>query len=145
MYFLPPDATVSQEEDLFAAMINFFGLANVQTNRIRVDGFDLIDNIKIEALEIQDTNDLAKTFSCLLTTPGISFVITGTNRIIRIMHWVQDHECVSLKASVVVLTTEPEMMDSYAKALGAQITAILQLSRQRLHTGRKRSWGGRGI
>lgn len=51
MYFLPFDATVSQEEDPLAVMLNCCEFANAQANRIREDGFDSIEDMGIDELE----------------------------------------------------------------------------------------------
>ena len=51
MDFVRIDATVPQEEDLLTVMLKFSGFANAQSNRIRVDGLDSIDDTKIETLE----------------------------------------------------------------------------------------------
>ena len=71
----------------------------------------------IETLEHQDTKDLATTFSLLPAATHISFGIARTKRLIRMMHWVQDHECVSLTDSVTVGTTQLKMLDAWSKAL----------------------------
>ena len=98
-------------------MLNFSGFTNAQANRLRVDDFNSSDEIEIETLENQDTKDLATTFSLLPAIIHISFGIARTKRLIRMMHWVQDHECVSLTDSVSVGTTQLEMLDTWSKAL----------------------------
>ena len=106
MDFLPLEATVPQEEDPLAVMLNFSGLANAQANMIRVDDLDSIDGMGIETLEDHDTKGLATTFNILAATTRISFRIDSTKILIRMVHWVQDYEYVSMMASVVSGTTQ---------------------------------------
>ena len=92
MDFLPLDPTVPQEVDPPYVMLDIAGFNNAQANRIRADGFDSIDDMGIDVLEEQDIKDLASTFSRMPATSRISFGIARTKRLIRMMHWVQDHE-----------------------------------------------------
>ena len=68
-------------------------------------------------LEDQDMKDLATTFSCLPATTCISFRISRTKRLIGIIHWVQDHESVSLTTSIAVGTKKLDMRDAHSKVL----------------------------
>ena len=98
-------------------MLNISKFTNSQASRIRVDGFDSSDEMEIDTLEDQATKDLATTFNFLSATTHISCGISRTKRLIRMMHWVQDHECVSPTDSVAVGTTQLEMLDAWSKAL----------------------------
>ena len=117
MDFLPLDPTVPQEVDPLDVMLDIAGFTNAQANRIRADGFDSIDDMGIDVLEEQDIKDLASTFSRMPATSRISFGIARTKRLIGMMHWVQDHERVSLTASVAVGTVQLEIRDAWSKAL----------------------------
>ena len=117
MDFIPTDPTVPQEADPLNVMLDIAGFTNAQANRIRADGFDSIDDMGIDVLEEQDIKDLASTFSRMPATSRISFGIARTKRLIGMMHWVQDHERVSLTASIAVGIGQPEMRDAWSKAL----------------------------
>lgn len=117
MDFLALDATVPQEKDPSAVILNFAGFTNDQANRIRVEAFDSIDDMGIQILEDQDKKELAKDFSRFLETTRISFGIAYPKRLIRMINWVQDHEFVPLTTSFTVGTTQLELMDILFKVL----------------------------
>ena len=60
----------------------------------------------IDVLEEQDIKSLAESISRQPAAVRVSFGIAITKWLICMMHWVQDHERVSLEAAVMVGTTE---------------------------------------
>ena len=114
---LPLDETVLQEEYPLATMLKSVGVTKAQDNRIREECFDEIQDIGIEMLEEQDIKDLVTTFSCFSASSRISFRIAWTKRLIAMIYWVQDHERVSLTASIAVGKAHVEMKDTSSKVL----------------------------
>ena len=117
MVFLPIDETAPKAEDPLATMLDFARFLTPQASRIREDGFDAVEDMCAETLEADDVKELATTFSRSLASSHISFGISQTKRLIRMMHWVQDHESVSLSVSFPVGTTQLEIRDMRSKAL----------------------------
>ena len=70
-----------------------------------------------EKLEADDVKELAITFSRSLGSSHISFGISQTKILIRMMHWVQDHESVSLSVSFLVGITQLDIRDMRSKEL----------------------------
>ena len=101
-----------------ATMLEFVVPANTQVVRIRADGFNLLDNLSLNVLKAEDIKDLFVTLGRLPSNGGRkSFGIDRTKRLIGMMHWVQDHEIVSLTANVIVGTTANTMRGVWLRAL----------------------------
>ena len=117
MNFEGVGADIVVENDPVAVMLGFVGFTPAQVVRIRADGFDQLEDMGIDVLEEQDITSLADSMSRQPAGRRISFGIARTKRLIGMMHWVQDHERVSLEAAIVVGTTEEEMRGMWSRAL----------------------------
>ena len=74
--------------------------------------------MEIDVLEEQDIKDLSTSLGRLPAAEGrVSFGIVRTNRLIGMIHWIQDHERVSLKAVVISGTTQDEIRVMCSRAL----------------------------
>ena len=117
MEFVPIDPSVPVEMDPLKVLLNFAGFTDTQVTRIKQDGFDSIDDMTIQALEEEDIKKLSETFGQMPSSNRISFGIARTKRLIGMMHWIQDHERVSLPAKVPVGVTQDEMREAWSRAL----------------------------
>jgi len=118
MSFVPPSVEADLIPEPLAAMLAFAGFTEAQIFRIRADGFDQLDDLSLDVLEAEDIKDLSVTLGRLPANGGrVSFGIARTKRLIVMMHWVQDHERVSLTANVAVGTTEDSMRGVWSRAL----------------------------
>ena len=117
MNFEGVGADIVVENDPVAVMLGFVGFTPAQVVRIRADGFDQLEDMGIDVLEEQDITSLADSMSRQPAGRRISFGIARTKRLIGMMHWVQDHERVSLEADIVVGITEEEMRGMWSRAL----------------------------
>ena len=107
MTFVPPEVGIALIGDPLATMLEFAGFTVPQVVKIRADGFDQLDDLGLDVLEAEDIKDLSVTLGRLPANGGtVNFGIARTKRLIGMMHWVQDHERVSLTANVAVGTTE---------------------------------------
>ena len=118
MAFVPPAVGLDLIEDPLATMLEFAGFTEPQVEKIRADGFDQLDDLGLDVLEAEDIKDLSVTLGRLPANGGrVNFGIARTKRLIGMMHWVQDHERVSLTANVVVGTTAVNMRGMWSRAL----------------------------
>ena len=117
MDFIPLDVTVPQEEDPLDVMLNFVGFANSQANMIREDGFGTIECMRIDILEDQDIKYLSTTFRWLPALIQIIFGMDRTKQLIGMIHLIQNHELLTLTASITIGTTQINKREAWSKAL----------------------------
>jgi len=118
MSFVPPSVEADLITEPLAAMIAFAGFTEAQIFRIRADGFDQVNDLGLDVLEAEDIKDLSVTLGRLPANRGrVSFDIVCTKRLIGMMHWVQDHERISLTANVAVGTMSDLMRGVWSRAL----------------------------
>ena len=118
MNFEPIAAGVTLEADPMAVLLGHIGFTNQQIARIRADGFDQLDDMALDILEEQDIKDLSTSLARLPANGGrVNFGIARTKRLIGMMHWVQDHERVSLTPGVITGLTEAQVRQMFSAAL----------------------------
>ena len=116
MDLVPIDPSVSVESDPLKVLLKFVGFTDAQAKKVRDEGFDSIDQIGIDILEEDDIKKLAESFGRMTGSNRISFGIARTKRLIGMMHWIQDHERVSLPVKVVRGVTEDDMRAAWLRA-----------------------------
>jgi len=106
------------EADPLAVMLGFSGFNNQQVVWVQADGFEQLEDIGIDVLEEQDIKDISTSLGRLPATGGwVSFGIARTKRLIGMMHWIQNHERVSLKLAGINGTTQDKIREMWSRAL----------------------------
>ena len=116
MDLIPIDPSISVESDPLKVLLKFVGFTDAQAKKVRDEGFDSVDQIGIEILEEEDIKKLAESFGRMTGSNRFSFGIARTKRLIGMMHWIQDHERVSLPVKVVTGVTEDDMRAAWFRA-----------------------------